>query len=133
MKGHVPLIIGMMLVTYIPRLVPLLAVSGRALHPRVRRFLTYIPCTVLGALIVSGVAQAGPGMTGATLGGVLFDASRRDRAVGPCGNRRGLRDHTLFLRSTRALVSSPRLRRMLHAAKIVTEGKGYRLNNFVET
>ncbi len=74
MKGHVPLIIGMMLVTYIPRLVPLLAVSGRALHPRVRRFLTYIPCTVLGALIVSGGAQAGPGMTGATLGGVAVAA-----------------------------------------------------------
>ncbi|HSV97707.1 MAG TPA: AzlD domain-containing protein [Spirochaetota bacterium] len=70
MKNHLPLIVGMMLVTYIPRLLPLLAVPQRTLHPLLRRFLTYIPCTVLGALIMSGITQAEPGMTGATLGGI---------------------------------------------------------------
>lgn len=74
MKSYLPLIVGMMLVTYIPRLLPLLAVSQRALHPLLRRFLTYIPCTVLGALIMSGIIQAEPGMTGATLGGIAVAA-----------------------------------------------------------
>jgi branched-subunit amino acid transport protein len=70
MKSYLPMIIGMMLVTYLPRLLPLIAISQRPLHPLLRRFLTYIPFTALGALIVSGVTQAESGMMAATVAGI---------------------------------------------------------------
>jgi branched-subunit amino acid transport protein len=70
MKSYLPLIVGMMAVTYIPRLLPLVALSERPLHPLLRRFFIYIPYTALGALITRGVLEAQPGMTAATLAGL---------------------------------------------------------------
>lgn len=58
MKSYIILIIGMMVVTYIPRLLPLVILSERPLPPAMRRFLTYIPFTALSALIVRGILQA---------------------------------------------------------------------------
>jgi branched-subunit amino acid transport protein len=71
MKSHLPLIIGMMIVTFIPRLLPMVSFAKQPLHPTVRRFLLYIPYTALGALIISGVMQSAPGMMAATLAGVI--------------------------------------------------------------
>lgn len=74
MTQYLPLILGMMLVTYLPRLLPLAALAQRPLPPRVRRFLSYIPYAALGALIIRGVAESPPGMMPATLAGVAVAA-----------------------------------------------------------
>lgn len=58
MKSYIILILGMMAVTYLPRLLPLIILSERPLHPIIKRFLTYIPFTALSALIVRGILQA---------------------------------------------------------------------------
>ncbi len=70
MKNYLPLIFGMMAVTYIPRLIPLIILTERPLHPLVKRFLLYIPYTALSALIVRGVMQASSGMELATILGI---------------------------------------------------------------
>ena len=70
MKSYLPLILGMMAVTFLPRLLPLLALSECSLHPLWRRFFLYIPYTALGALIVRGIMQATSGMMAATLAGL---------------------------------------------------------------
>ena len=74
MTGYLPLIIGMMVVTYLPRLLPLVALSKRPLPAGLRRFLCYIPYCALGALIVRGVAESPAGMAPATLAGVAVAA-----------------------------------------------------------
>lgn len=70
MNNYILLILGMMAVTYIPRLIPLLALAERPLHPLLKRFLLYIPYTALSALIVRGILQAEPGMMLATIIGI---------------------------------------------------------------
>jgi branched-subunit amino acid transport protein len=74
MKNYLPLILGMMAVTFLPRLLPLLALSDRPLHPQLKRFLLYIPYTALGALIVRGITEAPAGMKLATLAGISVAA-----------------------------------------------------------
>jgi branched-subunit amino acid transport protein len=69
-KSYLPLILGMLAVTYLPRLIPLIALTGRSLHPLLRRFLTYIPYTALSALIVRGFMQSTPEMTAAAIAGI---------------------------------------------------------------
>lgn len=70
MKSYFPLIIGMMAVTYLPRLIPLLVMTERPIHPLLRRFLLYIPYTALSALIVRGAMEANSGMRLATILGI---------------------------------------------------------------
>jgi len=70
MKSYIVLIVGMMLVTYLPRLLPMLALSESRLSPVFRRFLLYIPYTALGALIVRGAFQSMPDMPAAALAGI---------------------------------------------------------------
>ncbi|MEF2146166.1 MAG: AzlD domain-containing protein [Desulfovibrionaceae bacterium] len=45
-------ILGMALVTYLPRALPALALASRDLHPALRRFLSFVPVTVLAALLL---------------------------------------------------------------------------------
>lgn len=66
------LILGMMLVTYIPRLLPLVFVSNKNLPKGIHRFLLFIPYTALGALIIPGVFSAIPEMPIASLLGIGF-------------------------------------------------------------
>jgi len=70
MSSYFSLIIGMMLVTYLPRLLPLLALSDLALPPMLRRFFLYIPYTALGALIVRGVLEGSAAMFWPTLAAI---------------------------------------------------------------
>lgn len=70
MRNHATLILGMMAVTYLPRLLPLLMLAQRPLPPRLRRFLLSIPCTALSALIVRGIIQAPPRLLLPTLVGI---------------------------------------------------------------
>jgi len=60
MKSYLMLILCMGLVTYLPRLLPLITLSHLSLPPIVERFLLCIPYAALGALIVPGVFQATP-------------------------------------------------------------------------
>lgn len=48
---HILLILGMALVTYIPRAFPLMLLSSRSLNPVIERWLRLIPPAVLAALL----------------------------------------------------------------------------------
>lgn len=69
--GVYGLIIGMLLATYLPRLIPFLILSDRPLPEFWRKFLKFIPFTALGALIFPGSIQAVEGEPGIALLGVL--------------------------------------------------------------
>lgn len=70
MKSYLPLIFGMMAVTYIPRFIPLISLTNRPLHPLLKRFLLYIPYTALSALIVRGIMESTSDMQLATFIGI---------------------------------------------------------------
>lgn len=70
MKNYLPLIIGMASVTYLPRLIPLVALNDRKTNNNVRQFLQYIPYTSLGILITRGIMTADSNMKTATIAGV---------------------------------------------------------------
>ena len=52
-------ILGMMAVTYIPRLVPALFFASRPMPEPLRRFLSVVPPAVLGALLAQSVLLDG--------------------------------------------------------------------------
>lgn len=70
MKSYFPLIIGMTLVTYIPRLLPLVVLSNKKMNKDIEEFLRYIPYTSLSILIIRGIITASDGMGIATIAGV---------------------------------------------------------------
>lgn len=72
MNNTLLLILGMMLVTYIPRLIPYKIIAVNKLPRGINRFLLFIPCTALGALIVPDVFSATPKMPSASLVGIGF-------------------------------------------------------------
>lgn len=49
------LILGMFVVTFIPRVLPMLLIKGLKFPPIVEQWLSYIPYAALGALIFPGV------------------------------------------------------------------------------
>ena len=55
MSNYLPLIIGMGLVTFIPRMIPLVFLTKKELSPRAKQFLLYIPYTSLSILIIRGI------------------------------------------------------------------------------
>lgn len=55
------LILGMMVVTYLPRLIPFLIMNNKKIPAKFELFLGYIPYAALGALITPGFIQAIPG------------------------------------------------------------------------
>lgn len=70
MKNYLPLIIGMGIVTYIPRLIPLVYLTKKELGPRTKRFLLYIPYTSLGILILRGIITSSKEMLLPTVIGI---------------------------------------------------------------
>lgn len=72
MNKNIILILGMMVVTYIPRLIPFVLVSERKLPNKLKKFLELIPYTALGALIIPGVFSATPQMPQASVIGIGF-------------------------------------------------------------
>jgi branched-subunit amino acid transport protein len=48
-------ICGMGAVTYLPRLLPMLLLSDRELSPWIARWLSFVPATVLAALLAPGL------------------------------------------------------------------------------
>lgn len=70
------LILGMTLVTYIPRAIPAVLVERMKFGPRAEKFLKLIPYTAMAALIFPGVLtvdEANPfiGLAGGAVAGVL--------------------------------------------------------------
>jgi branched-subunit amino acid transport protein len=49
------IILGMGIVTYIPRVLPLVTMNGKELPPKVKAILQNVPYAALGALIFPGV------------------------------------------------------------------------------
>lgn len=71
-SSKIILILGMMLVTFIPRLVPFLFISDRELPKRLKGFLKSVPYVALGALIIPGAFSATPSMPAAGILGMVF-------------------------------------------------------------
>jgi len=65
------LILGMMIVTYLPRLLPFLIMNDKQMPPKVEEFLSYIPYAALGALILPGFIYAIPGRPMVSVAGIL--------------------------------------------------------------
>lgn len=49
------IILGMAIVTYIPRVLPLVAMNGKELPPKLKAVLQNVPYAALGALIFPGI------------------------------------------------------------------------------
>ena len=65
-----PLILGMVIVTYLPRLIPLLVLKQRKMSNRFKMFLTFIPYTSLSILLIRGVLTAQDNMKVPTILGI---------------------------------------------------------------
>ena len=72
MKSYIYLIIGMALVTYIPRLIPLMFLTNKSLSPKVKQFLQFIPLTSLSILIVGGILTSSKEMILPTFAGIAL-------------------------------------------------------------
>lgn len=70
MRNMIPLILGMALVTYIPRFLPLIILTDRQTGKKFKQFLTFIPYTSLSILILRGIITASSEMRLPTLIGV---------------------------------------------------------------
>lgn len=58
--------------TYIPRLFPFVVVYREKMPARLSKFLQFIPCAALGALIIPGVFSSIPEMPQAAIFGIGF-------------------------------------------------------------
>ena len=70
------LILGMAVVTYIPRALPAVLIDKMNFSPKVEKFLSLIPYTAMAALIFPGVLSVNPdhisvGIVGAVVAAVL--------------------------------------------------------------
>lgn len=54
-KSMLIIILGMAIVTYIPRVLPLVAMNGKEMPPKVKAILQNVPYAALGALIFPGI------------------------------------------------------------------------------
>ncbi len=66
------IILALMVVTYIPRLLPFVLISDKKLPDKLNRFLEYVPYAALGALIIPGALSTIPGHPIATGVGLAF-------------------------------------------------------------
>lgn len=74
MNNYIPLIIGMTIVTYIPRFLPLMILSEDVIKPKARRFLQYIPYTSLSILLIRGILTSSAEMRLPTIVGIVMSA-----------------------------------------------------------
>lgn len=68
MLKYIILIFAMGLVTYIPRMIPMVLLNGVKLPARLKNFLGFIPFAALGALIFPGVLSSTGDTTSAVFG-----------------------------------------------------------------
>lgn len=72
MNNYIILIFGMMIVTYIPRLLPFVLMSEKELPSKLVKFFEFVPYTALGALIIPGVFTVTPELPVAAILGIIF-------------------------------------------------------------
>lgn len=70
MNNYIPLILGMAIVTYLPRFLPLVVLNEDMINPKLRQFLQYIPYTSLSILLIRGVISSSPEMRLPTVVGI---------------------------------------------------------------
>ncbi len=70
-KEYIFVIIGMALVTYIPRMIPMVILKDIELPLVVTRFLKYVPYAALGALIFPGILTSTGSIESALAGGTI--------------------------------------------------------------
>jgi branched-subunit amino acid transport protein len=68
------LVIGMTLVTYIPRMLPLVGLRHLNLSPRLARFLQYVPIAALGSLTFPAIIYSTGNIKSALAGSVAAAA-----------------------------------------------------------
>ncbi len=71
MNAYLLLVVGMGLVTYIPRMIPMVILKEIKLPAYLRRFLQFIPYAALGALIFPGILQSTSHIESAIFGGII--------------------------------------------------------------
>lgn len=67
-------VIGMGLVTYIPRMLPMVLLQDITLPPFLNRFLKFIPYAAIGALIFPGILSSTGSTASAVAGGLVSAA-----------------------------------------------------------
>lgn len=70
MNSYIILLLGMALVTYLPRMLPLVILSEIELPSFWKRFMLFIPPAALSALIFPGILQATDSVLTALAGGL---------------------------------------------------------------
>lgn len=68
--SYILLILGMGIVTYLPRMVPLVILQDLKLPKSLKRFFEFIPFGILGALIFPGILYSTNSIGSAIFGGV---------------------------------------------------------------
>ncbi|OEF99037.1 branched-chain amino acid transporter [Vulcanibacillus modesticaldus] len=71
MNSLILLVLGMAIVTYIPRMVPMVIFQNIVLPPYLKRFLEFVPYSVLGALIFPSILSSTDNMGSAIFGGII--------------------------------------------------------------
>ncbi|WP_082423191.1 AzlD domain-containing protein [Paenibacillus dakarensis] len=69
------LVIGMAVVTYLPRMLPMVYMKNMKLYPKLKRFLEFVPYTILASLIFPGILSSTANVIPAVAGGaaaILF-------------------------------------------------------------
>jgi branched-subunit amino acid transport protein len=70
MNKFLVVVFGMSLVTYVPRVLPMLLLKDKGLPKSLRNFLSYIPYAVLGALIFPGILDSTGSLITSISGGI---------------------------------------------------------------
>lgn len=70
-KTIVLMIIGMAIVTYVPRMLPLVALNGKKMPPFLQAVLNNVPFAALGALIVPGIFLINDNIWYGIVGGIV--------------------------------------------------------------
>lgn len=69
--NYIILILAMALVTYLPRLIPLMVLKKRQTNENIKLFLTFIPYTSLSILIIRGILTSDSDMKIPTIIGIV--------------------------------------------------------------
>lgn len=64
-------VLGMAVVTYLPRMLPLVLLDPQKLPPFIKSFFRFIPCATISALIFPGILTSTGNVESAVSGGVV--------------------------------------------------------------
>ncbi len=69
--SYILLVLGMGLVTYLPRMAPLVILQNLKLPKALKRFFEFIPFAILGSLIFPGILYSTNSIESAIFGGLI--------------------------------------------------------------